>query len=115
MQGATALIQELKQFVNNVVSITSNESSKATVTGMRASALLAGAIVVGWCSSPAATTDSSDPRSYDFIKSEVENDRIELTCADLVLLLKLLSIERKDEARDKVLSNTCSMIKNTEF
>jgi hypothetical protein len=86
-----------------------------TVAAMRLSAMVAGALV---SSAPAHLPQALTPlvrALMTSLKSEVDADRIELSCNDLVTLLKLLSSVGKVNVRDKILDNICIMMMQGDF
>ncbi|KAI2502927.1 hypothetical protein MHU86_11514 [Fragilaria crotonensis] len=82
----------------------------ASIAAMRLSAMVAGALVSSGASHLPQALTPLVRALMTSLKSEVDADRIELTCNDLVNLLKLLFSEGRVNVHDKILDNICNIM-----
>ncbi|KAI2499043.1 hypothetical protein MHU86_15432 [Fragilaria crotonensis] len=91
-------------------SMQSGMTVTASIAAMRLSAMVAGALVSSGASHLPQALTPLVRALMTSLKSEVDADRIELTCNDLVNLLKLLSSEGRVNVHDKILDNICNIM-----
>ena len=90
--------------------IKSVSTSSSVITSMRLSAMMAGSLVSGGASHIPETLTPLVRSLMTSLKSEIDPDRIDLTCEDLVALLKLLSCNGRNHVHDKILESICKLM-----